>query len=486
MIPVILSGGSGSRLWPLSRKLQPKQFINLVSDSSLMQDTLSRLPQDNLSAPVIVCNEAHRFMVREQLQDMGVTANSVILEPYGRNTAPAVAIAAFQVLESVGDETMLVLPADHVIREHEEFHAALQLAETAAEKGQLVLFGITPNAPETGYGYVKSDSNEIMQSVFGVDRFVEKPDKETAQGYLESGDYFWNSGMFMFRPSVFLEQLALHAPDIYDTSKLAFERKAKDLEFWRIDEGTFAFCPDESIDIAVMEQTDKAVVVPLDAGWNDVGSWSSLWAERDKDDNGNVAIGDTQIIDTHNCYAHSTNRLVSMIGVEDVVVVETKDAVMVLNKNKVQDVKKAVKSLEAQHRKEFSQHRTVYQPWGNYDDVDKGEHFRVRKLTVEPNQCSSLHRHFHRSEHWIVVRGCAEVTIENDTYLLSENESTYIAVGQYHRISNPGSIPLEMIEVQSGSALTEQDIQRIDDRYGRVSTPAETPNTQLLNHKVEN
>nr|WP_321271579.1 mannose-1-phosphate guanylyltransferase/mannose-6-phosphate isomerase [uncultured Tolumonas sp.] len=474
MIPVILSGGSGSRLWPLSRKQYPKQFLNLLGDHTLLQQTVMRLPEKQFGKPFLVCNQLHRFIVREQMQQISRSTHSVLLEPFGRNTAPAVALSAMLITEEEGDDLMLVLPADHVIRDLPAFHAALERGRAEAEAGKLVLFGIVPTAPETGYGYVKSHSVNGLEAV-PVERFVEKPDRATAISFLASGDYFWNSGMFMFKASRFLQELKKFQPDIYDICQLSLERKFRDLDFWRIDPDSFAFCPDDSIDYAIMEKTEDAVVVPLQAGWSDVGSWSALWEEQDKDPQFNLVKGAAELIDTEHCYVHTTHRMVSLIGMQDTVVIETKDAVLVANINKVQDVKQLVKKLEQEDRPEAQHHREMFRPWGSVDAIDKGQRFGVQHLTIQPEQSISLHRHLHRSEHWVVVSGCAQATIGEETILMGENQSTYIPAGVFHRLSNPGQVPLEIIEIQTGSYLQDKDIERVADMYGRVNERDSTP-----------
>lgn len=477
MIPVILSGGSGSRLWPLSRKQFPKQFLALTGEHTLFQQTLQRLNIEGLQAAMLVANQEHRFIVQEQLEQLDLKAQMLFLEPFGRNTAPAVAIAAMQLMAEGRDELMLVLPADHVLDDQQAFHQALLLGTQAAERGELVLFGVPARKPETGYGYICAhrEGNEALpEGVSRVERFVEKPDAERAAEYVASGNYYWNSGMFLFRASRYLEELKRHDTDIYDNCLLALERSSHTGNQICIDPATFACCPDNSIDYAVMEKTRRACVVPLSAGWNDVGSWSSIWEVHDKDDDGNVVKGDVMLHDSRNCLVHGNGKLVSVIGLDDIVVVETKDAMMVTHRDRAQDVKKMVSALDEQGRPETQNHCAVYRPWGSYDSVDMGGRFQVKHITVKPGAQLSLQMHHHRAEHWIVVSGTAQVTCDDRTFLLTENQSTYIPMTSVHRLSNPGKIPLEIIEVQSGSYLGEDDIERLEDVYGRSGTPEPT------------
>ena len=471
MIPVILSGGSGSRLWPLSRKAFPKQFLALTAEQTLFQQTIERLAFEGMQAPLLVYNKEHRFIVKEQLAARKLQTQGLMLEPFGRNTAPAIAIAAMKLLADDRDELLLVLPADHVIEDHKAFQRSLALATNAAENGGMVLFGIPATSPETGYGYIKCDHkarNGLPEGVNRVTQFVEKPDEVRAQEYVDSGDYYWNSGMFLFRASVFLDELKKHDPDIYDTCWVALERSIKNGEELLIDPATFACCPDNSIDYAVMEKTELACVVPMSAGWSDVGSWSSLWDVLEKDENGNVTRGDVIVEDSRNCLVHGNGKLVTVVGLDNIVVVETKDATMIAHKDKVQDVKKLVNKLDAMNRSETQNHCAVYRPWGWYDSVDMGGRFQVKRICVNPGAQLSLQMHHHRAEHWIVVSGTAQVTCNDKTFLLTENQSTYIPVTSIHRLANPGKIPLEIIEVQSGSYLGEDDIERLDDVYGRA------------------
>ena len=472
MIPVILSGGSGSRLWPLSRKLYPKQFLALTGEHSLFQQTLQRLSFEGMQKPVVVCNLEHRFIVNEQLAQIGLGAQAMLLEPFGRNTAPAVAMAALQLLGEGRDELMLILPADHVIDDELALRKALELARVAAEEGEMVLFGIPANSPETGFGYIKAargdDGDDLVPGAYRVMQFVEKPDAMRAAEFVRSGGYYWNSGMFLFRASRYLDELRAHEPDIYDTCVLALERSKLAGGALTIDAGTFECCPDNSIDYAVMEKTSRACVVPLAAGWNDVGSWSSLWDVHEKNSDGNVLKGDVVTHGSHNSFVHATSKLVTLVGMDDVVVVETKDAVMIARKEAVQDVKKLVNSLDAKGRQETQSHCAVYRPWGSYDSVDNGVRHQVKHITVKPGAQLSLQMHHHRAEHWIVVSGTAQVTCDDKVFLLTESQSTYIPIASVHRLANPGKIPLEIIEVQSGSYLGEDDIERLEDVYGRT------------------
>ncbi|WP_373321453.1 mannose-1-phosphate guanylyltransferase/mannose-6-phosphate isomerase [Vogesella indigofera] len=477
MLPIILSGGSGTRLWPLSRGLFPKQFLPLVAETTMLQATLARL--DGIAAcrqPLIVCNEDHRFIVAEQLRQAKVASSAILLEPVARNTAPAIAVAALQAVQGGDDPLLLVLAADHVIADVAAFHAAVALAQRAAETGALVTFGIVPTVPETGYGYIEKGRNsergmwnEIPMGTYPVSRFVEKPDLATAEDYVASGRYLWNSGMFMFRASALIDELTKFSPEIVAACSAALDGASADLDFLRLDATAFAQSPEDSIDYAVMEKTDKAVVVPLSAGWSDVGSWSALWEVAEKNVDGNVLKGDVLAVDSQNSYLHSANgRLVAAVGVADLVVVDTDDAVMVAHKGQVQRVKKIVDMLKASGRKEAAQHRVVYRPWGCYDSIDNGTRYQVKRITVTPGAKLSVQMHHHRAEHWIVVSGTAKVLNGDKEVLLTENQSIYIPVGVVHALENPGKIPLELIEVQSGAYLGEDDIVRFEDKYGRV------------------
>ena len=464
--PVIMAGGSGSRLWPLSRKLYPKQFLPLCGDHTMLQDTVLRLHGLKVNAPVVISNEEHRFIAAEQLNQIG-QLGSIILEPDGRNTAPAVALAALSLQKLAGDDAiMLVLAADHVIQDTNAFHQAIEKATPLAQNGKLVTFGIVPAAPETGYGYIRGGA--ACGDAFDVAQFVEKPDLATAQSYLASGDYYWNSGMFMFSVGRYLRELHTHRPDIFTACEQAMLDVSHDLDFLRINKEAFLACPDDSIDYAVMEKTKDAVVIPLDAGWSDVGSWSALWDVNTKDSHGNVRRGDVMFYDSRNTYVNAEEKLVAVVGLDNVIVVETKDAVLVAAQDKVQDVKAIVNELKKQGRSEYLHHRHVYRPWGCYDSIDNGERHQVKHITVKPGAKLSVQMHHHRAEHWIVVSGTAKVTNGDKTFLVTENESTYIPLGTIHALENPGKVPLQLIEVQSGSYLGEDDIVRFEDRYGRV------------------
>jgi len=469
MIPVILSGGSGTRLWPLSREAYPKQFLALVGRDSMLQATFKRIAPLASSAPLIVANEEHRFMVAEQLREIGCTPAAILLEPVGRNTAPAIAVAAFKAIADGADPLLLVLPSDHVITDAEGFRNAVNHAAKAAEAGALVTFGIVPTAPETGYGYIRA-ADFLSPQGDGprrVAQFVEKPDAPTAEAYVASGEYFWNSGMFLFRASAYLKELEKHQPAIFAASREALSKAKTDADFVRLDKAAFTGCPSDSIDYAVMEKTADAAVLPISVGWNDVGSWSALWEVAQQDGDGNAHHGDVIASDCRNTLAWADGRLVALLGLEDVVVVDTDDAVLVAHKDKVQDVKSIVAALKKQGRKEPTWHRKVYRPWGSYDSIDMGERFQVKRITVKPGAALSLQMHHHRAEHWIVVSGTGRITRGDETILLTENQSTYIPLGVKHRLENPGRVPLELIEVQSGSYLGEDDIVRFEDVYGR-------------------
>lgn len=468
ILPVIMAGGSGTRLWPLSRNQFPKQFLTLLGEDSMLQATVNRLEGVDVAAPIVICNEEHRFSVAEQLRLNETETTSILLEPEGKNTAPAIALAALAAMSEGQDPNLLVLAADHVIKDEAAFCAAVENAVSEANNNHLVTFGIVPTKPETGYGYIKS-GNTVREDVsFDVEAFVEKPDLPTAQAYLDSGEFFWNSGMFMFKASIYLQELEKHSPEIFAACQKAFADTSSDLDFTRINAVEFSKCPDDSIDYAVMEKTQSAVVIPIDCGWSDVGSWSALWEVSDKDADGNAFNGDVLSSGTKNTYVYSQDRLVATIGLEDIAIVDTKDAVMVAKQSDVQKVKDIVGQLKAEGRSEFKHHREVYRPWGKYDSIDFGDRFQVKRITVKPGAKLSVQMHHHRAEHWIVVSGTAKVTNGEKDLLLTENQSTYIPVGVVHALENPGKVPLELIEVQSGSYLGEDDIVRFEDRYGRV------------------
>jgi len=464
ILPVILSGGSGTRLWPLSREAYPKQFLALAGEQTMLQATWQRVAPIAGRAPLVVANEEHRFVAAEQLQQLGVQPQAILLEPMGRNTAPAIAVAALEAMRQGDDAVLLVLPSDHVIADEEAFRAAVLRALPAAEAGKLVTFGIVPSGPETGYGYIKATGDGDARP---VDRFVEKPDAQTAQQYVQSREYFWNSGMFLFKASRYLAELEKFNPAMLATSRTAWQQARRDADFTRLDKDAFDAVPSDSIDYAVMEKTADAVVVPLDAGWNDVGSWTALRDVSQQDADGNAHHGDVIAIDCRNTYAYG-ERLIALVGLDDVIVVETDDAVMVGRSDRMQEIKQVVARIKDAGRPEATWHRKVFRPWGAYDSIDNGARFQVKRITVKPGATLSLQMHHHRAEHWIVVSGTAEVTRGDDVLLLTENQSTYIPLGVTHRLKNPGKLPLELIEVQSGSYLGEDDIVRFEDTYGRT------------------
>ena len=459
---VIIAGGSGTRLWPLSRAGHPKQFLALYEEDTMLQATVKRLKGLNIGSSVTICNEEHRFFVAEQLRAIG-QLGSIILEPVGRNTAPAIALAA---LVAEDDPLMLVLAADHVIQDEAAFAKSLAQAIPLAESGKLVTFGIVPSEPHVGYGYIRK--GEMCEGGYEVDKFVEKPSAEVAQKYLDSGDYFWNSGMFLFKASRYLEELKKFRSDIFDACKLSVEDVEIDLDFLRINKDRFTECPSDSVDYAVMEKTAYAAVVPMNAGWSDIGSWSSLWDISEKDKNGNVIHGDVLLHESSNCFVKTDGKLVAGVGVDDLVVISTKDVVMVAHKDQVQDAKIIAQTLKDFGRNEWNLNREVYRPWGKYDSIDYGQRYQVKRITVNPGAKLSVQMHHHRAEHWVVVSGSAKVTNGDKTFLLSENQSTYIPLGVTHALENPGKVDLELIEVQSGSYLGEDDIVRFEDIYGRV------------------
>jgi mannose-1-phosphate guanylyltransferase/mannose-6-phosphate isomerase len=469
--PIILSGGAGTRLWPLSRAVLPKQLLPLVTEKTMLQETALRVSGvPEMQAPLIVCGNDHRFLVAEQMREAGIKPLAILLEPVGRNTAPAVAAAANYVKAIDTDAMMLVLPADHVINDVPAFHAAVERAAALAREGALATFGIVPTAPETGYGYIKS--GDVVKGAVGdgyqVERFVEKPDRATAETFVKAGTYFWNSGMFLFRADAYLRELEQYAPEMAKAAAAAVQNDYSDLDFCRLDEAAFTSSPSDSIDYAVMEKTRHAVVVPADIGWSDVGSWSALHEVQPKDGNGNVTRGDVYLDDVTGSLVRAESRIVAVVGVKDVVVVETNDAVLVAHKDQVQRVKQIVDHLKSQDRTEHLMHRKVFRPWGSYEGIDVGERFQVKRIIVNPGGKLSLQMHHHRAEHWVVVSGTARVTCGDEAKLLTENESTYIPIGMNHRLENPGKVPLHLIEVQSGSYLGEDDIVRFEDVYQRT------------------
>jgi len=458
---VVMAGGAGTRLWPLSRANHPKQFLTLDGEDTMLQTTFKRLSNLDIKSSFTICNDEHRFVVAEQLREIS-KLGSIILEPSGRNTAPAIALAALAVED---DPLLLVLSADHVIRDKKAFSATITKAIPLAESGKLVTFGVVPSHPNTGYGYIKKGKNDGVG--YSVEKFFEKPIADVAEEYVSSGMYFWNSGMFLFKASRYLEELKRYRPDIFEACELAMENAATDLDFIRLDKEKFEGCPSESIDYAVMERTNNAMVVPMEAGWSDIGSWASLLDISLKDKFGNSSKGDVILYDTKNSYVRSEDKLVAAVGLDNLVIVSTKDAVLVANKNNVQSVAAVVKKLKGDCRVESELHREVYRPWGKYDLIDFGERYQVKRITVKPGAKLSVQMHNHRAEHWVVVSGTARVTNGDKVFLLGENESTYIPVGVIHALENPGKIELELIEVQSGSYLGEDDIVRFEDIYGR-------------------
>lgn len=472
MIPVIMAGGSGTRLWPLSRELYPKQFLPLVESRTMLQVTVARVMEiSGIGSPVVICHDEHRFLVREQLAAMAVVPGAIILEPLGRNTAPAAAVAALQGLADGDDPLLLLLPADHLIRNEEAFRAAVRVGEPLALAGGLVTFGIVPDRPETGYGYIKK-GEAVGSGGFRVERFVEKPGAETAQEYVDCGSYLWNSGMFMFKASRLIAEMEAHASLIMAACRDAFARRQTDLDFTRLAEAPFRECPSDSLDYAVMEKTEAAVVVPLACGWSDLGSWASLQEVNGADGAGNVVRGDVLVRDVKNSYLRSESRLVTAIGVSDQIIVETADAVLVADRSRSQEVKEIVERLRREKRAEVKTHRRVFRPWGSYEGLAMDDRYQVKHIVVKPGGRLSLQMHHHRAEHWVVVRGSAKVTVGEEEQMVSENQSTYIPVGAKHRLENPGVIDLELIEIQTGSYLGEDDIVRFEDVYGRQDQKA--------------
>lgn len=463
--PIIMAGGSGTRLWPVSRLQYPKQFLKLgLSEYTLLQSTVLRLKNLNCNDPILICNEEHRFLAAEQMREIHVNA-TIILEPVGKNTAPAITLASLHLNQQQNDDLMLVLAADHVMLNQDAFEDSVKKAIELAQDDKMVTFGIVPTHAETGYGYI--EKGIAIKQGHHINKFVEKPSKDIAQKYIDSQNFLWNSGMFMFKTDQYLNELNAYAPDILHQCQLALKHTKSDCDFVRIDKEAFERCPSQSIDYAVMEQTQNAVVVPLDAQWSDVGSWSTLWDIQPKDTSGNVAVGDVILQDSANNYCYAEHRLVALLGVEDLVVIETKDAVLVANKHKVQDIKKIVERLKTEQRNEHLYHREIYRPWGKYDSICHANRYQVKHITVNPGQKLSLQMHHHRSEHWVVVSGTAKIHKGKEEFLLTENESVYIPLGEIHSLENPGKLPLELIEVQSGSYLGEDDIIRFEDVYGR-------------------
>ncbi|MDC3585353.1 mannose-1-phosphate guanylyltransferase/mannose-6-phosphate isomerase [Escherichia coli] len=473
LIAVVMAGGTGSRLWPLSREHYPKQFLQLSDESSLLQSTLLRLSTLSCETPLVITNEQHRFVVAEQLRQIDQLRDNIILEPCGRNTAPAIALSAFTALKrnKQQDPILLILAADHIISKADVFCDAIQKSKTVAEQGNIVTFGIIPEYAETGYGYIKKgDPFKILPNItddkfYHVQQFIEKPNHSTAEEYVSTGEYLWNSGMFMFKASVYLEELKKHRPDIYEICEQTASLSYNDLDFIRLPKHIFQDCPSESIDFAVMEKTKNCIVRPVDIGWSDVGSWHSLWDISDKTQDGDVCKGDILTYNTKNNYIYSESALVAAVGVEDIVIVQTKDAILVSKKTEVQDVKKIVEMLKEHERSEYISHREEFRPWGKFDAIDQGERYKVKKIVVKPGEGLSLRMHHHRSEHWIVLSGTAKVTLNDKTVLLAANESIYIPLGATYSLENPGIIPLNLIEVSSGDYLGEDDIVRQKERY---------------------
>jgi len=465
---VILSGGSGTRLWPLSRKQYPKQYLPLVGDNTMLQETILRLNGlDNLADPIIICNVDHRFLVAEQCQQIDIKNATILLEPIGRNTAPAIAAAALQSIKHANDSILLILSADHIIQDIKAFHEAIRIATRQAQQGKLTTFGIVPIDANTGYGYIKSSKNN-NDGAYKVEQFVEKPDIKTAESYLKQGNYLWNSGMFMFKANTLIDELTIHSPDIFNSVNDAVNKATQDLDFVRLDKQAFESSPSDSIDYALMEQSNNVVVVPLDAQWNDIGSWSALYNIGEKDNNGNVIKGDVFTEETTNTYINASHHMVATIGIQDLIIVDTPNATLISSKEKVQEVKKIVKQLQQQNREEQFCHRKVYRPWGWYDSIEMGVHFQVKRLHVNPGAKLSLQMHHKRAEHWVVVSGIATAINGNNTLTLLKGDSTYIPIGTTHGLENKTSEPLEIIEVQSGTYLGEDDITRFEDIYGRA------------------
>jgi len=465
IVPVILSGGSGTRLWPLSRKNYPKQFLSLVNEATLFQDTIMRLPS-YASSPLIVCNEEHRFIVAEQLRQIKSNNKGIILEPIGKNTAPAIAIAAIKLLNSKEDPLLLVLSADHLIKNIKKFHDSITIASKIAEQGKLVTLGVSPNKPEIGYGYIETKNSDLC-SYYNITSFTEKPSLESAQKYLDSGNYYWNSGIFIFKASTYLKELEKYEPEIFNICKKSYIKSSKDLDFIRLNNNEFKKCPSKSIDYAVMEKTDAGVVVPFDTAWSDIGSWESLWDSKPKDSNNNVSIGDVYLNKVTDSFIYSSNRLIAANDLSDLVIIDTQDALLVSSKNGSQEIKYIVEKLKGNNRIESDNHRKIYRPWGYFDSIEYGEGFQVKRIFVNPGARLSLQKHLQRAEHWVVVSGSALVTCGKKTFKLEANQSTYIPRGEIHRLENNENGTLEIIEIQTGEYLGEDDIIRLEDDYER-------------------
>jgi mannose-1-phosphate guanylyltransferase len=467
IIPVILSGGSGTRLWPLSRRLHPKQFLHLIDkENTVFQNTLLRLPE-NLSEPVIICNEEHRFLAAEQLREINITPNSIILEPIAKNTAPAITLAALKLISNDEDPILLILPADHIIKDIKTFHKSIKIATDLAKKNKLVTFGVVPSKAETGYGYIETEKT-INSDFFNVISFKEKPNYEIAKGYINSKNFLWNSGMFMFKASVFLEEIKKFEIDIYDSCKDSFTSIDKDLDFIRVNKKSFLNCPEKSIDYAIMEQTSNAVVVPLDAQWSDIGTWKSLMDAQSKDVDGNVSQGDILLNDVKNTYTYGSSRLITVSGVSDLIIIDTQDSLLIINKNNIEHISSLIKKLNDQDRIELDEHAKMYRPWGYYDLMDRGNGFQVKRILVNPGAKLSLQKHKFRAEHWVVISGIATITCGNKTFCIGKNESTFIPKGEIHRLVNQEKIDLEIIEIQTGEYFGEDDIIRLEDYYQRT------------------
>jgi mannose-1-phosphate guanylyltransferase len=465
IVPIILSGGRGTRLWPISRSLHPKQFIDLVNDTTLFQDAILRLPKKSLD-PLIVCNEEHRFLAAEQLRQINKKSNGIILEPFGRSTAPAVALAAFKLINNKKDPNLLVLSADHYIEDEKAFHNSIRIAESISESGKLVTFGAIPTKPETGYGYIEFDSSEDAD-YYNIKSFIEKPNLINAKLFIDKGNYFWNSGIFMFKASAYLDELKKYEPEIFYACKKSLKITQNDYDFIRIDKNEFNSCPIKSIDYAVMEKTSNSVVIPLHTSWSDIGSWDSLWEFKEKDNDGNVIKGDIIVKKVKNTYVSSSNRLVAAIGVNDLVIIDTEDSLLVANKEYSQKISTIVKELNENNRKEADSHKKVYRPWGYYDSLDIGNYFQVKRLSINPGSKISLQKHKHRAEHWVVVQGLATIICGENIIELKRNQSTYIPRNTIHRLENQGDTQLEIIEIQTGEYLGEDDIIRLEDDYHR-------------------